>query len=222
MRPTALVVTTVHWPDDTRIRERLIRTLTSEFDVVYAARAPGPSDRSDIRVIELGGGRLIRNLRALRLALQSWWDVLVLHDPETLPAGLISRFLRRKPVVFDVHEDVPATAMSRAWVPDLLRKPLSAFLGRLLLTAEKHLEVTLAESGYERLFRGEHAVFANHPDTSDYPDLVPAGDGGAIYVGDVTLDRGADVAGFSLPEAGAAFDLRRTCRRGGGSGSGFR
>ena len=191
MKPTILVVTTVHWPDDTRIRERLIRTLSSDFDVQYASRTPGPSDRSDLHSIELRGGRFARFLRAMRLGLFGTWDLMVIHDPELLPVAVASR-LRRRPVVFDVHENVPATALTRDWVPNLLRRPFAAALRMVLRVAECVLAITLAEAGYASLFRKEHAVFPNYPDTSAYPTPVE-GRREVVYLGDVTVERGARV-----------------------------
>lgn len=200
MKPKALVVTTVHWPDDTRIRERLIRTLAEGFDVRYATRDPGPTDRSDLDWMRLPGGRSRRNLEALRLALTESWDVLVVHDPELIPVALLAR-LKGRPVVFDVHENIPATARTRDWVPEWLRTPLSAFLRVLLRIVEPLLTVTLAESGYRSLFRRDHPVFPNHPDTRRYPDPtggVPV----VVYLGDVTVQRGARVAVEASAEAG--------------------
>ena len=194
MRPTALVITTVHWPDDTRIRERLIRTLSAEFSVVYASREPGPSDRSGLEYVELVGGRLRRNLSALMLALRSPWDVMILHDPETLLTGLISRLLKRKPVVFDVHEDYPAVAHTRRWVPLWLRPTLSGVTHWALWLAERTLTITLAESSYRRLFTDDHPVFPNYPDTSAYPSVRSDRREEAIYLGDATLARGVDLA----------------------------
>jgi glycosyltransferase involved in cell wall biosynthesis len=193
VKPTLLTITTVHWPDDTRIRERLIRTLAETFEVRYASREPGPTDTSDLRWVPLRGGRLRRNLNALRHSLFSDWDVLVVHDPELLPAAMLARLSRRRPVVFDVHENIPATALTRTWIPDRLRRPLARVLALLLRLAEKRLAITLAEEGYSSLFKGDHVVFPNYPDTSRYPE--PAiGDGSVVYLGDVTIERGAGVA----------------------------
>jgi glycosyltransferase involved in cell wall biosynthesis len=193
VKPTALVVTTVHRPDDTRVRERLLRSLTADFQIRYAARRPGPSDPSDLEWVPLGGRRIRRNLAALRICLFTRWDLLVVHDPELLPAAMLSRLTRRRPVVFDVHENIPATALTRSWVPTRLRRPLSAVLGRALHLAERILTITLAEPGYEVLFRRDHVVFPNYPDTAAYPGPEP-GARRVVYLGDVTEERGATVA----------------------------
>lgn len=194
MRRNVLVVTTVHRPDDTRIRERLIRTLAGSFDIRYACRLPGPTDASDLEWVPLKGGRLRRNIQVLWLCLSSKWDILILHDPENLIAGLVARLIRRRPVVFDVHEDIPATAMSRSWVPGPLRTILALGLRILLRVAEQMLTVTLAEEGYRRLFRDDHEVFPNFPETSHYPEPESSGDNVVVYLGDVTVGRGAKVA----------------------------
>lgn len=194
MKPTVLVVTTVHWPDDTRIRERLIRSLADQFEVVYAAKAPGPTDRTGLRYEALDGGRIRRNLAAVWLVLRQRWDVLVIHDPELVGCGLLARLARRRPVVFDVHEDVPATVYTREWVPGWLRRPLAAFSGWVLHLAERFLEITLAEPGYQRLFADSHPSFVNYPDTTGYPEVGGDVAGPVVYLGDVTIERGADVA----------------------------
>jgi glycosyltransferase involved in cell wall biosynthesis len=194
VRPRVLVITVVHWPDDTRIRERLIRSLAEEFDVVYAARSPGPIDKVGFEYVELTGGRVRRNVQALRLALTTDWDLCVIHDPELVVSGIVSRLVRRRPVVFDVHEDVPASAHTRAWVPGPLRWPISVLMRGLMRIAELSLTITLAEPGYRRLFAREHPTFPNYPDTTDYPRALTDGEGPVIYLGDVTYERGADVA----------------------------
>jgi glycosyltransferase involved in cell wall biosynthesis len=194
VRPTVLVVTVVHWPDDTRIRERLIRTLSEEFDVVYAARSPGPTDKTGLEYVELIGTRIGRNLRAFWRALTGAWDILVIHDPELVIGGVLARLLRRRPVVFDVHEDVPATAYTRAWVPHRMRKSLAIAMRGLLRLVEPILTITLAEPGYQRLFARPHPIFPNYPDTSAYPEAAAIDDGPVVYLGDVTYERGADVA----------------------------
>lgn len=194
MKRTVLVVTVVHWPDDTRIRERLIRTLSPDFNVVYAARSPGPSDRAGLEYVELAGNRVTRNFRAIRIALTGDWDVMVIHDPELIVAGVLARLLRRRPVVFDVHEDVPASAYTRAWVPRPIRMPISVVMGALLRLIEPVLIITLAEPGYGRLFARSHHTFPNYPDTTSYPEAAITDEGPVVYLGDVTYERGADVA----------------------------
>lgn len=207
MRPTVLVLTTVHRPDDTRIRERLIRTLATDFDVDYASKDPGPTDSSGLRWVPLRGGRPARWFRALGVVMRRRWHVLVLHDPETIPIGLMARALRRRPVVFDVHEDIPATALTRPWVPEPIRRPLAALSRWALHLAERYLTITLAEPGYSRLFQRQHIVFPNYPDTSAYPSPSESPRREVVHVGDVTIARGLDVAIEAAALAGVPLRL---------------
>ncbi|HEX2404011.1 MAG TPA: glycosyltransferase, partial [Acidimicrobiia bacterium] len=207
MKPVVLVLSTVHRPDDTRIRERLIRTLAGDFDVEYATREPGPSDINGLQWIPLRGGRPVRWLRALGVVMRRNWDVLVLHDPETIPIGLLGRTLRGRPVVFDVHEDIPATALTRAWVPNPLRRPLVVLSKWMLGLADRFLTITLAEAGYSHLFAQEHAVFPNYPDTAAYPDPQPESRHEVIHVGDVSTVRGLDIAIEACALAGMPLRL---------------
>lgn len=207
MRPTALVVTSVHWPDDTRIRERLIRTLSDEFDVIYATRAPGPSDPTDLDYIELRGGRPRRILEALTRMLRLDWDVLVVHDPELVPGAALARMIKRRPVVFDVHEDFPAVAHTRAWVPKPLRGLLAGLARFGMRIAEGAVAITLAEHGYRHLFARDHPVFPNLPNTSTYPPVQAERSEEAVYLGDATSQRGVDVAVEACSLAGLPLRL---------------
>ncbi len=191
--PEILVLTTVHQPDDTRIRERLIRTLESLGTISYATKEPGPTDRSGLEWIRLRGGRLRRNLAAIGLLLGRKWDLAVLHDPETIPAGVLAR-LRRTSVVFDVHEDLPAQIDSKTWAPGWARPPLRFLSKCLYRLADRSMRLTLAEPGYQRMFKGKLPVFPNHPRSDSFPGPRSDGDGSAIYVGDVTVARGLDDA----------------------------
>jgi glycosyltransferase involved in cell wall biosynthesis len=197
-----LVVTTVHSPDDTRIRERLIRTLAEVVPVTYASRDPGPTDSSGLTWIPLPGGRLRRNFEALRIMLRRGWSGVILHDPETIPAGALTRLIRRRPVVFDVHEDLVAQIRSKSWAPWWSKPGLRILARSLYRLAEWSLDLTLAEPGYQRMFRRRHQVFPNFPRSARYPDLVETGDGSAIYLGDVTAARGVADGAAACAHAG--------------------
>lgn len=190
MTATMLVVTTVHSPDDTRIRDRLIRTLAGPWRVTYACPEPGPSDAEGLTWLPLRGRRLTRNVKALVHLLRGSWDAAVVHDPELVPAAMLARVVTRRPVVFDVHEDLPAQIESKTWIAPWL-KPAIRVLARLLYrVAEKGLTLTLAEPGYHRLFTRRHPVFPNYPIYDKWPEVRATGDGSAVYLGDVQPARG--------------------------------
>lgn len=203
-KPRLLVATSVHHPDDARIRSKLIATLSAEWDVHYAAPEPGPADWSDLTWIPLPGRRLGRTVRATRLLLREGWALVALHDPELLPGGLV-RSRRGQPTLFDLHENLPAQLRTRDGIPALLRRPLARGAQWLLRWAETTMAVTLAEEGYRNLFRAPHPVIANYLPPS-LPDPHPTSDTPFLaYLGDVTAVRGAFLA--LQAAAGAGFRL---------------
>ena len=189
MNPRVLVASSVHPPDDPRIREKLIRSIAGEFDVAYAAKDPGPNDRSDHEWIPLVGSRSQRRRAVGSLLANDPYDIAVIHDPELLPSA-IKQSRRGRTIVFDLHENVPAQVANRDSIPSPLRRPLSRLVRRYLLYAEKKMPITLAEDGYRSLFASGHSVFPNYPRVGDLP--MPGGDrdGPIIYVGDITEVRG--------------------------------
>jgi glycosyltransferase involved in cell wall biosynthesis len=213
VNPRLLVVTTVHPPDDPRIRHKLIETLRPEWEITYAVRDPGPVETAGLSVRRLRGGRLRRDLAAGWLLLRGGYDAAVIHDPELLPAALLARLFRRT-VVFDLHEDLPARLQDRGPLPGWLRPAGARLAGWMLRLAERLLPITLAEEGYRRLLARTHPVFPNapHGDLPEPRDPDPAI--GCIYLGDVTPDRGLDVvvtALGTLPQPRPRFTIAGRC-----------
>lgn len=203
-RPRLLVVTTVHRPDDPRIRAKLIPTLAAEWEVAYAASVPGPSDTEGLTWLPLEGSRLRRWWRAGTLIRQKRWDLVAVHDPELLLPGCVRSLLGRA-TLFDLHENLPSQLLTREWIPLPLRRPLSWISVRILRLAESLMAITLAEPGYRRLFRRDHPVIANH-----LPPVLPAPGPPAsppflAYLGDITETRGAYLALEAA--AGAGYKL---------------
>jgi glycosyltransferase involved in cell wall biosynthesis len=191
------VLSVVHHTDDVRIREKLIPTLSRDFEVEYHSRTPGPSVVEGFAWHPIRGPRIVRNLS---LAARLWtrpFDVAVLVDPETFLAGIIAS--RRTKVVFDIHENLPAQILTK-------RLPLNKLVARLarvvLKAAERAGRITLAEPGYSDLFSGDHPVFENYPCWDSLPSPGDS-DGSVVYIGDITEQRGA----LDLAEAAGAAGL---------------
>ena len=71
--------------------------------------------------------RLLSVFKFARRCLQEKADVFHFHDLELLPLGLLLKWITRKRVIYDCHENYPEAAYERAWYPDWL-KPLVAKL----------------------------------------------------------------------------------------------
>lgn len=197
-----LVVTVAHPPEDARIRHREIAALTEHGDhVAYAAPfgAFGTRRIPGLRCLDLmrSAGAPHRRLPALVTAAwvmwreAAWHDIVIIHDPELLPALELLRLRRPKPVlVWDVHEDVPAQ-MYMVRLPRLFQRLGARVLTGVERVAEQHFKLLLAEFAYRARFRKEHPVVPNSvrvPVGSVTPaEQRPR----VVYLGALTMARGA-------------------------------
>ncbi len=210
-----VVATVVHDHDDARIRHRQIASLLEAGDEVVYVAPERPADRPEPASEPEGlrkrpvpravGRRRLGSLLAARrvLAAESRQaDLTVLHDPELT---LLDRWISG-PVVFDVHEDLPAQIADKAWIPGFLRPLLRSAAGWIERRAVRRMAVVLAEEGYrDRL--GDHVVVRNTPVVPG--TVVPSQPGRVVHLGRLSTGRGADllieVAG-RLPD-GMVLDL---------------
>lgn len=198
-----LVVTVVHHPDDARIRHRQIASLLSAgWEVTYAAPWDGyglepPLDVPGLTPLDITRSHGRRRLTAQRAARKMLrregpvHDVILLHDPELVPATLGSSL---PPVVWDVHEDTRAVVALRSWVPDAVRGPLGSIAAMVERMAERRMVLLLADHEYADRFAQEHLVV---PNTTPVPVDPPAAgqpdaDGRlrVVYLGSNARERG--------------------------------
>lgn len=199
-----LVVTVAHPPGDARILHREIAALCEHgHHVTYAApfEAFGciPPREPRTKNVPRSEGNLLRRipavLAAFRLVLRerAKQDVILVHDPELLPALAAARLPSRWPrpvAVWDVHEDVPAQ-VAMLPLPGALRWAVAGLIHGTELVAEHAFELLLAETAYQGRFRRRHPVVPNSV------RLRPGGPWPAedqprvIYIGSLTWARGA-------------------------------
>jgi glycosyltransferase involved in cell wall biosynthesis len=151
-------------------------------------------------------GRALRTaVRVLRRAGEH--DLVLLHDPELLLAGLLAR--PRVPVVLDVHEDTAAALVDRPWLPRWLRGVGGWLVRRVERLAEGRAHLLLAEDAYAERFDRSHPVVPNVPPVAT--DRAPAASPPrAIYLGRISTHRGAHElleVGALLAESGIVVDL---------------
>lgn len=198
-----LVVTVAHPPADARIQHRQLIALR-EFghEVTFAApfSSFGVAPPGGVRAIDLprSQGSLLRRLPAVAAAIalvvreRARQDVVLVHDPELLPALLAARLpSRRRPVaVWDVHEDVPAQVNMLA-LPAVVKRPLGACLHAVELLAERLFRLLLAETAYQDRFRRTHPVVPNSVRVPPHGPWSAEPAPRVVYLGSLTWPRGA-------------------------------
>jgi glycosyltransferase involved in cell wall biosynthesis len=200
---SVLVLTVVHHPEDSRVRQRQIETLLrAGWDVTYVAPFSGyglavpttstPTDgRGRLEAVDIPrsqGRHRLRPALAARQVLRQLaprHDLVVVHDPELLlPAirlGLTN-------LVWDVHEDPAAAVKVKTWVPLVLRLPVALAWKSLERLAEHRHRLFLSEYSYQERFRRQHPVVPNAvrvPAAAAPPSVDRVS-----YLGSVSMARG--------------------------------
>jgi glycosyltransferase involved in cell wall biosynthesis len=202
---SALVVTVVHNPEDSRIWQRQLKALIDAgWDVTYTApftafgrdvpqprpAVAGRGSLSGIDVPRARGRQRLRAWRAARMIMRSLaqvHDVVLVHDPELV---LAAAGLQVRNLIWDVHEDPAAALEVKSWMPGLLRRPVAAAWRCAERVIERRHYLLLAEYAYRQRFRQRHPVVAN---SVSVPKIItPAGDERVSYLGTVTMSRGCD------------------------------
>jgi len=189
-----LVATVVHDPRDARIAAREIASLLAAgHRVTYLAPFQhfGVAPMPGVECVDVPAAHGRHRLSALVAATRTLrkmapdHDVVLVHSPELL---LAVATLTHRCIVWDVHEDLPASISLKGWVPRPLRSITQRLARRMELRAEAHYHLLLAEDSYQQRFHDSHPVI---PNSTTVPAVVPAVGGDRIvYVGHVTRARG--------------------------------
>jgi glycosyltransferase involved in cell wall biosynthesis len=175
-------LTSVHNPFDGRI---FYKECTSIARAGYAVTLIARHDRDEfvneiqVKSVPIVRGRFERMLKTswaiYREALRQNADLYHFHDPELIPAGLLLR-LKKKLVVYDVHEDVPADVSAKHYLPKPLRRPIGWLAGVIERAASRYFSgVVAATSEIGRRFRFRvvnTAVIRNYPSSVAGPVLL--------------------------------------------------
>ncbi|MSR82700.1 MAG: glycosyltransferase [Candidatus Latescibacteria bacterium] len=200
--PGICILSTVHLCFDVRMFQAEARTLAKAgFDLtLIALEDPTPSETEGIHIFAQPRPRhrlqrMLGTLRVLRLAKAQPVGLYIFHDPELLPAALLLKLFTGRRLVYDVHEDVPASIRNRAWLPRPLRPLIARFYQLFEGLALPFIDgLTLADHAYQKYYRGRHTLTVlNYPLTT-YADLYeerqPGGRPTLVYAGSITALRG--------------------------------
>ncbi|MDD2954931.1 MAG: glycosyltransferase [Oscillospiraceae bacterium] len=212
-----LMITTVHPWNDGRIFEKEAKSFVKAGwrTSVLAPGAVGEKDGVFLRPLRRHPNRAARMLlgpaEALIRALLSDGAVCHLHDPELLGVGLMLKAAGRT-VVWDAHEDLPLQMRDKQWIPHPLRRTAARWAAGAEEWIAPRLDLCVcATSGIARRLRASGArtvVVRNLPRPEQF---LPTGGGperkGLVYVGGISLRRGAAVMAKAAALCGAPLQL---------------
>jgi glycosyltransferase involved in cell wall biosynthesis len=197
-------VTSVHNFNDNRIFYKEIKSIhNAGFDVCLIAPGDKDFEFEGVKIYHLkrSAGRISRMLRmsivgVLKRSKEIKADVYHLHDPELMIVGLILR-LKGKKVVFDVHENNPASILSKPYIKYKFQKLV---LSKVMMLMEKFFFtfftkiVTARPDISESLSRFKPITLRNVPilptlDKIEKPNFIKD-KFALIFVGGITSIRG--------------------------------
>ena len=149
-------VSTVHPTFDNRIFFKECQSLSeANYEVILITPYEETKVIDKIKIIGISEPKnriwrmLFTTCMATLLALNEKPSLFHLHDPELMPMGFFLS-LMGKNVIFDMHENLPATILNKRYLPKLLRKLLSnafRFIENIFLINQY---IVLAENIYKR------------------------------------------------------------------------
>lgn len=197
------ILTSVHSPFDVRIFHKEAKSLAAAgYRVTIIAPYSHDEDVDGIKVRAIPAPRSRQQRmtetiwRAYRAALCERAQVYHFHDPELIPVGILLKLSGNR-VVYDAHEDVPRDILNKRWIPSLLRPIVAKASGlaewgsALLFDAIVAATPTVAK----RFPRKKTYNVQNFPIRSElvsaHAQNYAGRDPFAVYIGGITVDRGA-------------------------------
>ena len=175
---TALVVSSTYSKPDPRIERHMDYLRRAGWTVGFVGQRPGS---------RLGRFRTTWNV--ITTIRRRRPNVVILPNPELHVLGSIAARLFGVRPVIDIQEDYRKVAMAREWIPRVLR-PIVGIGAGWWEGAGRRLAAQVVVAAPELRKHDDHLVM-NMPD----PDAVGEGHqhqpGRVVYVGDVTIARGA-------------------------------
>ena len=216
-------LSSAHPAHDVRILHKECRTLSKAgYDVSLVALNDGDEAANAVRIVGLPEpknrvDRLTRSVwRAFRAALREKAELCHFHDPGLIPMGLLLR-LGGKRVVYDVHENIPHSVLTKDYLPPFAQRVVGTFAGWMERAAATFFQgVVAATPTIAARFPARKTVTVqNFPvlrkfrtaDRTPYAEREPI----VVYLGTMTHHRGTreivEAINLVPPASGARLAL---------------
>lgn len=166
-------MTSAHGVEDVRIFHKECVSLAEVGYEVYLIERGDSYYKQGVHIIGVGNlplkriARMFRGTRRVyKKALELDADIYHFHDPELLPYGYKLK-KRGKKVIFDSHENTLDQIMEKAWIPNIIRKPLhylyDKYQRRICCSLDLVITVSPHIVDYFKSFMDRVVMITNYP-----------------------------------------------------------
>ena len=190
------IFTSVHPWNDVRIFHKQAVSLSQKY--IIELHAPAEFKKKHIGNISIIGlqkwHKKSDRIKTFFILFKRVWgskaEIFHFHDPELVLLGLYIKCIKRKKVIFDVHENTSQLILERTWIPTVFRKPLYYSFRILEKLSMRYFDsIVLAEDSYTKNFPQKNIVIHNYPfltqKTLEFKKTIDV-----IYVGGIMQERG--------------------------------
>ena len=200
------ILTTTHQPYDTRVFHKEAKSLTKAIDVVLIA----PDDEAmskevdGVRIITIKKpeSKLLHPItmwRVFRAGYRQDCDVYHCHEPGSLFVCAILKFLKRKKLIYDVHEHYASLIASNTIFPNIVRGIIEKISFKMELILSRFADYIIVvrgdlETTFKKVNKNIRIIYVC-PDLSLFPSKeLNHRDDLVIYEGAVDIERrGLDI-----------------------------
>lgn len=198
-------LTSVHRFHDTRLLKMVCSLASAEVDVAYVFLKPKNKIGATPHGVALHpvfspSNRLLRMIvttwHVFRKAVSLQGDVYHFHDPELIPWCLLLKVLGKR-VIYDIHEDYPASTLDKEYLPVWARPYTAYMVGLLEDFAVRFLDGVIAATPKisDRFKHVNSEVVQNFPIVDatiarHYLMTRPCLNHSVCYVGGISVTRG--------------------------------
>ena len=198
MRNKIFVFTSAHRWNDTRIFKKQLFSLSAKYKVEY--HAPASFRHKEINGIHIFGlpnwkskfFRIYLNLIIFYRLIKSNSDIYHFHDPELIFLGIYLKKIKKRVVIYDIHEDYSLVPYTRSWIPKILKNILSQAINYLELNISKKFDLLICATPHiKNRFNNKSIVVQNFPKVDKWEKIENKIENKQIlYYGDITSARG--------------------------------
>jgi glycosyltransferase involved in cell wall biosynthesis len=200
MKTSVCHITSVHSWNDIRIFQKECKSLVNEgFDVHLICQKKKDDSVEGVQIhgVRKPTSRIDRIFNLSKECYQKAVEVdsqlYHIHDPELLPVAIKLKKLG-KLVVYDAHENTPASIIDKEWIPfQFVRNLVSKVFEKYELKVSKQLDavISVAEPLLDRYNNNEKVLIRNLPILENFKGEVLSqelqkAEKGAVYAGGLT------------------------------------